>query len=56
MVEPLGLKELELLSGAVCTGSVGISASSLDARVGVVVAGETYWLGLILDWSFREAR
>ena len=57
VVELLGLKELEPLHGAVCTGSIGFGVSSLDARVGVFVIGETHWLEIsLLGQSFREAR
>ena len=48
MVEPLELRELEPLSGTVCTGLIGIGASSLDARVGIAVTGETHYLALSL--------
>ena len=53
-VEPLALKEFELLDGTVCTGVAGVS--SLDARMSFMDMVETHWVGLFLDWLFREAR
>ena len=44
MVELLELEELEVLSGMVCSASIGVGASCLDARVGgVVTGGHTGW-------------
>ena len=49
MVELLGLKELEPLSGTVSTGLIGFGTSGSDAGVSAVVTGETHRLGLSLD-------
>ena len=51
MVEQLGLKKLEPLSGVVTAGLIGFGSSSLDAGVSTVVTWETHWLAYHSIWE-----